>query len=290
MKLTAKSIFFILIGAASTFYSCQNLERPSLASYPKDANPAGGPLKFYAAFDGTTTNVLMNAVDSIRANFPSTNPMTAIDGISGKGLQGDGTVFVTYPSPNDFGNTASSFTISFWEKQNGIPKGDAAFLFTIPSGNNKWGDYGFSMFALFDWSEPGGVLWTPVTEAIVKFYIVDDKTKTDNWFVWDGSTRVPGVQDNKWHHMAFVYDASMSTMTLYVDGVANVNVLKWGSHGAINIDNTKVQALNIGGNKSAKPGKDLGWGQQWPGGLDQFRMYATALSASEVQALFAGKK
>lgn len=266
----------------ASLWSCQDLSRPALGNYPKDANPPGGPLKFYAAFDGSTTNVLMNAVDSIRANFPSDNPMTSIEGISGKAIQGDGTTYVTYASPNDFGGTASNFTIAFWEKRDGIPNGNASFVFTVPSSNGQWGDYGFSMFLLFDWGS-----WTPATSATVKFYMVDDKTKSDTWLTWEGANKVPNLQDNNWHHMAFVYDAAASALTLYVDGVANSNVPVWGSHGGISIDASKIQALNIGGNKNIP---DMGWGMNWQGGLDQFRMYSKALSAAEVQYLFANKK
>ena len=43
------------------------MDRPVLGNYVKDANPPGGPLKFYTAFDGVD-------VDSIRANFAIDNP------------------------------------------------------------------------------------------------------------------------------------------------------------------------------------------------------------------------
>ena len=49
--------------------SCQKLARPALGNYPKDTNPPGGPLKFYAALEGS-------AVDSIRANFGIDNGVT----------------------------------------------------------------------------------------------------------------------------------------------------------------------------------------------------------------------
>jgi len=285
MKKTIKYFSALLVGSTLLFFSCQKEERPPLADYPKDVNAPGGPLKFFAAFDGTSTNVLLNAVDSIRANFPATNPMTSIDGISGKAIQGDAANFLTYPSPNDFGSTASSFTISFWEKQDGTPAGNAAFLFTIPSGNKWWGSYGFSMFLLFDQS-------TPADSAILKLYMVDDKDPaniSDAWLTWEGHNKVYKVQDNTWHHLVFVYDATTSNLTLYVDGVANSHVPQWTGHGGLKIDNSNVQALNIGGNKSA-PGDLGGWGQQWPGGIDQFRLYSTALSATDVQALYTGKK
>ena len=49
------------------------MEHPPLGDYPKDANPPGGPLKFYAAMDGTN-------VDSIRANYGTVNNVTYVDG------------------------------------------------------------------------------------------------------------------------------------------------------------------------------------------------------------------
>lgn len=271
-----------ILVAALLFAGCKKQDRPVLGDFPKDANPPGGPLKFYAAFDGTSSNPLMNAVDSIRANFPSDNPLTSIAGVSGKAIQGDPNKFVKYAGVNDFPSTVSSFSISFWEKRNGIPNGNAAFVFTIPSGNKQWGDYGFSMFLLFDWGS-----WTPASSATIKFYMVDDKCKCDNWFTWEGNNKVPNVQDNNWHHLVLTYDASTSKLTLYVDGVANPNVPNWGTHGAENIDAGKVQGLNIGGNTNIK---DMGWGMNWDGGLDQFRFYNKVLSASEVQSLYNNKQ
>lgn len=277
IKAVALFMTILIVGSA-----CKKLSRPALGDYPQDSNPPGGPLKFYAAFDGTTTSTQMNAVDSIRANFPSDNPLTSITGISGKGVQGDGTKFIKYSGINDFPANAKSFTISFWEKRNGIPNGNASFVFTIPSANKQWGSYGFSMFLLFDWGT-----WTPTSSAIVKFYMVDDNCKCDTWLTWEGGNKVPNVQDNNWHHMAFVYDATTSKLTLYVDGVANPNVPQWGTHGAENIDPGKVQGLDIGGNRNIK---DMGWGQHWDGGLDQFRFYGKALTATEVAALYSGKE
>jgi hypothetical protein len=284
---------FPLLALCILVVSCQKMTKPSMGDYPKDANPPGGPLKFYVAFDGTTSNALMNAVDSIRANFPSDNPLPSIDGITGKALQGDGTKFVKYAGANDFSSHDSSFTISLWEKRNGIPNGNASFPFTLTSANKQWGDYGFSMFLLFDWGS-----WSPATKAKIKLYVVDDDCKCDNWFTWDSSKYVNGqdtvhtdfvanVQDNNWHHIVFVYDATASTMTLYVDGVANPNVLKWWQHGAIVTNSSQIQSLDIGGNELT--GK-MGWGMGWDGGLDQFRFYGVALSASEVQALYNSKQ
>ena len=263
--------------------SCQKMTRPALGTYPTDANPPGGPLKFYAAFDGTTSNPLMNAVDSVRANFPSDNPFTAITGISGKAVQGDGNKIIKYAGANDFASTASSFTIAFWQKRNGTPNGNAAFFCHLASSNGYWTG-GSAMFGLFDWG-------TVSDSAILKVDCVD-ANGNDNWFQWvnngpGNDQRVYKIQDNNWHHMAFVYDATSSTMTLYVDGKANAFTQKWGTHGGVNFDASKITGLDIGGMRNIP---NMGWGQSWDGALDQFRLYAKALSAAEVSALYTNKQ
>ena len=111
LKIIKSALIILVAGIA--FTACNKLDRPALGDYPKDANPPGGPLKFYVAFDGTTQNPLMNAVDSIRANFPSDNPLVSVDGVKGKGVKGSGTKAIKYPSANDF-KGSTSCTIAFW--------------------------------------------------------------------------------------------------------------------------------------------------------------------------------
>src|SRR5688572_29306564 len=100
-----------VVGLVLSMSSCQKMDRPALGEYTKDANPPGGPLKFYVAFDGTTPDPLMNAVDSIRATFPSENPLISVDGLVGKSIQGDIAKAIRYPGANDF-KDATSCTIS----------------------------------------------------------------------------------------------------------------------------------------------------------------------------------
>lgn len=280
MKHTKKyRHLFTLLALCIVAVSCQKMERPALGNYPKDANPPGGPLKFYAAFDGTSPNTLLDAVDSIRANFPSDNPLQSGPGISGKAIQGDGSDFIKYAGANDFTSSAGSFTIAFWEKRNGIPRNNSAFFFNFGSSNGNWANT--SMFGLFDWGSNND-------SCVLKVYCVDATLK-DNWFQWLGSTAVHGVMDNNWHHMAFVYDATTSVMTLYVDGNANPNTQAWPGHGPANMDAGKIAEFDIGGNANVP---NFGWGQMWETGnyLDQFRLYGTALSASDVKALYTNKQ
>jgi hypothetical protein len=271
------TLFVVMVTA------CQKMDRPALGNYAQDANAPGGPLKFYAAFDGSSTNPLMNGVDSIRANFPSDNPFASITGISGKGIQGDGVKIVKYAGANDFPSTASSFTVAFWEKRNGAPQGNASFFYHLASNNGYWTG-GSAMFGLFDWG-------TVNDSAILKLDCVD-ANGGDNWFQWvnngpGNDQRVYKIMDNNWHHIAFVYDASTSTMTLYVDGKANPYTQKWGTHGGVNLDATKVNGLDIGGCRNIPT---MGWGQSWDGGLDQFRLYSKALASADVASLYTNKQ
>lgn len=274
------SIVAAVATAAIVFSGCDKKERPGLGSYLQDANPASGPLKFYASFNGTSTDAQLGALDSIQFTKPITNNMTFADGINGsRGVAGDGSQFIKYGKPNNFANWAESFTVSFWEKRNGMPVGEAEFPFSISSTNGNWA--GTSMMLLFDHAGAGAT----DALAVIKMYLVD-RDMGEAWLTWEGGNKVSGVQDNQWHHLAFVYDATTSKITLYVDGVANGNQPTWGTHGRVLLDYGKISGFQIGG----RPKEDLGWGRSWTGNLDQFRMYASALTAAEVQALFANKQ
>jgi len=269
---------FVFAALATTIYSCQNMDNPQLGDYPKDENAPGGPLKFYAPFDGTTSNTLRNAVDQIRANFPTENPYNQIDGVEGKAVEGVNGKFINYAKPNDFGATAKSFTISFWEKHNGDTKNNTGtngpeFPFSLTSSNGHWS--GSTAMLLIEGTNAG---------AAVKFPVAD-KNMADTWFVWEGANSVPGLLDNQWHHCAFVYDAATSGLTFYKDGMV-ISTKYWTGHGDLNLDNEKITALRIGSGPGNNPSTDDWLSSNWKGGLDQFRMYNTVLSATEVNALF----
>ncbi len=279
-----KNKIFKIFGALSIsflMFSCQNLDRPELGDFPKDANPPGGPLKFYVAFDGTTSNSLMNAVDSIRAKFPSDNPLASIDGAKGKAAQGANYKYIKYSSANDFAKEAKSFSLSVWVKK-GELKTDHIFSMPAPSS--------------YHWSAASMFLLTEGTAAqpVVKFF-VKDKT-SEKWFEWTGANAVTGLYDNNWHHLAFVYDAGTSKMTLYKDGVAHTNVPEWTGHGNVVLEPTIITGLKIGAGPQEFTAKQISEGasdwlkNSWNGGIDQFRLYATALTAAEVNTLYTKKK
>jgi hypothetical protein len=272
------AILVLAIGA------CKKLDRPALGDYPKDANPPGGPLKFFVAFDGTTTDPLMNGVDSIRANFPSSNTAASVDGVSGKGYKGSETVFTQYASANDF-IKSSSFTISFWVKKTPQAAGKGTnFAFALNSKGYSWTN--LKMFLEFE--DAGNPSTTDSASA--KFYLLDQ------WFEFTGTKRMKNVLNGSWHHLAFTYNEATSVLTPYIDGAVPTNLpagfgnVTNGANARGKLDfGTDVTGLTVGG--AGTVAKDAnGWMGNFDGQLDQFRMYSTVLSAAQITALYTGKQ
>ena len=95
-------------------------------------------------------------------------------------------------------------------------------------------------------------------------------------YVWDGSgctLATPGFNDGKWHHVAFIVDASGGR--LFVDGALRASQPWIGTPGATGT----TQALSL----AQYPGTTAPY---LAGSLDDVRIYNRALSASEVSSLF----
>ncbi len=282
MKILNKILPVVLF--ISIITGCQKMDRPVLGDYPEDATPPGGPLKFYAAFDGTSSDPLMNAVDSIRANFPSNNPLASTEGISGKAVQGETGKYIKYARPNDWAQTAKGFTVSVWFTGNAQTKNNKGtngpeYFMTLKAVS----DYHWSNASFFFFLEGSN------SSCAVKLMAVD-ANKADKWFEWVGDEAPQGLLDNRWHHIAFVYNATTSMATLYLDGVAHPSGKTWAGHGDINIDDSKIADFRIGSGPNDDATGDDWLASTWKGKLDQFRLYGTALTAAEVTALFNSKR
>ena len=285
-QLTRLFTLALFFGTASVvLFSCQKMSRPKLGAYPQDSNPPGGPLKFFASFDGTTTNPLFNAVDSIRANFPQRNDLASIPGVSGRAVQGDVDKVVVYPSTNDL-TSSTSFSIAYWIKN--TPQARTEFIFSLVDG--KYGWHNSACYLLIENQT--------ATKATVKLGLMDQ------WLEFVGANEYQKpIFDGNWHHMAFVYDETTSKMKYYFDGAeytgngastwpASITDVRNGGSPRGAVDFSTVRQLVIGGwNKHASlAGPTDGWIGTFTGGIDQFRLYGKALTAAEVSALFTGRK
>lgn len=253
------------------FSACQKMDRPQLGEFTRDANPPGGPLKFYLAFDGTTPDPLMNAVDSVKATFPSENPLQSVDGVSKKGIQGDGTKAIKYPSANDF-NLSTSATISLWVNNTVNP--NTELYFSLASK-----DY---------WHESAAFLLVEHATAdscTFKFAL------QDKWIEFNNKSFKRPLLNGQWHHLAFTYDEATSLLKIYFDGL---QVPTPGNSGNLGLGPLNLRnATNLvvsGWNKHAGlTGPQDGWISAFTGKMDQFRLYGKALTETEVLALYNSK-
>jgi hypothetical protein len=259
---------------------------PALGNYPKDANPVGGPLKFYAAFEKITA-------DSIRATYATTDSViTYVAGVNGQAVQfnpvlgstGADSVFsfLIYPNANDFASTATSFTFSFWlniplSKKDNI---NADGIFSLSSTVNFWGN----ITAYADHTTGGAS-----DSMDLKFHFMNGSN--DNWDFagYTGAARWPHMYDGNWHNVVFSYDATAKTATLYRDGVqfdqkTNESIAFDGNASNLIVAGFE-QGANIQGDYAGNT-----WMNGFPGAIDQLRFYAEALSASDVAAIYANKQ
>lgn len=260
--------------------SCQKQDRPELGDFIEDSNPPNGPLNFYAAFDGNTADPRMNAVDSIRANFPSDNPLTIGEGISGNGIQGAPDKAISYTSANTFKN-ATSFTISFWMKR--AVNSNTEFIFSLKDDAYSGWHYS-GIFMMMEHAT--------ATDATVKIGIMDQ------WLEFAGANKLQRpIFDGNWHHWAMTYDETTSKMTYYFDGVkidapASVtDVLKNGNpRGPLDLSGATNLVIGGWNRHAGLSGPTDGWISSFQGNLDQFRLYSTVLSAAEIKALYDNKQ
>lgn len=261
----------IILTMSVVIFSCQKMKRPALGDYPKDANPPGGPLKFYTAFDGTTTDKLMNAVDSVRATFPSDNPLASVTGISGKAIQGNGTKAIKYPSANDF-KGVTSCTISMWV--NNTVNTNTELYFSLVD-KDYW--HASSAFLLVENAA--------VDKCTFKFALMD------HWVEYTNQSFNKPLFNGQWHHLAFTYDEVTSKLRVYFDGTEVPTPGNSGNFGIGKLNLKNASNLVLGGwNKHANiDGPTDSWISGFTGKMDQFRLYGKALSATEILALYNSK-
>ena len=234
---------------------------------------------FFVSFDSTAAtdsklNYRFKDSISLYPSFFPDNSLTYETGVAGTAYKGNPDKSLVYVNANDFPKS-TSFTVAFWEKHDGVPENDAQFAMSIPSAQGHWSNS--AMLLIFDHNKAGATK----DSAIIKL-MVSEIGNGDHWFELTGANRMPNIYDNQWHHLAFAYDETTSTMSFYRDGQL-WNTQTWAGHGPIKMDATKVTGFNLAG-------KTTDWGKAFNGSLDQFRLYNKALSAAEVQQLFTSKQ
>lgn len=285
-KRFIKNVAFVFTLCVA-LYSCQKLSRPALPSdYPKDnVTLPGGSLRFYVSFDSTSEaakQLNIRFADSI-STYPCFFPdpsTTYVTGVTGTAYQGSTGTYLHYLNANDFGS-ATSFTISFWlnimlsQKDHNNADG----ILDVSSTTNFWSNV--CIFADHESSTADSMQ--------LKFVFANGGGNNWDFAGYTGASRWPNMYDGNWHHVAFVYDATSSTATLYRDGVQ----FDKKTNETIKFDGNASQ-LVVGGFQEAvnivDTYADNSWMSGFPGAIDQIRLYNAALSPSDIQSLYNNKQ
>lgn len=285
-----KNISFKLLAAITSVIaisSCQKMSRPDLPSnYPTDQSVTPTTeLRFYLSFDSTTADdkqINVRFKDSI-SGYPSYFPPSSVSygpGVRGTAYQGNLGGFLHYINANDFGKS-TNFTIAFWIKATLAQKdhNNADGVLALSSTGNFWSNA--VIYADHESSTSDSMQ--------LKFHFANGSG--DNWDFagYTGTARWPKMYDGQWHHVAFSYDATAKTATLYRDGVQ----FDKKTNETIAFDG-KASQLVVGGFQEAVNIVDTyannSWMSGWPGMLDNIRLYNKALSAAEVSSLYTNKQ
>lgn len=272
--------------------SCQKMERPELKELILDPDPpAYTDLKSFWAFEN---NLDDQGENDLTAESSNTSFVT---GITGQALQigADGYMLlkavddsVVYDNgyigrPADTLSALGSFTLSFWMNGVGPVIDGAQGVFSISNSAEFWGN-----LDIFLENYDGG------SEGFFKIHMFNAGVSSGNGEEWS-EVKVPNSL-NKWTHIALVYDAATSKLSLYSDGEATGladKVLGGGNYGKIKFANFNGMVL---GTHQFQTTPSLtnhgpeGWAKSFNGALDQFRIYNRALSSAEVENLFTTKE
>ncbi|OKJ78737.1 laminin [Streptomyces sp. CB02460] len=224
----------------------------------------GSPARTTFSMDDTVdengtvdTTVLKGRAGVLPAVFKS-GVTPGVSGVSGKAAQFDGTANGYARVGQTTGphvNTQRSFTVSAWAKLDSIPS--QAAIIAAQAGHERPGFELYYSSTLKRWAfnqYESDTVGASVIRALQP----------------EGSI----VNADEWTHLVGVHDTVADTLTLYVNGAfAGSTVL----HGAFNAD----QSLFIGaGSYSGSVGNNF------PGTIDDVRLYDRPVSAEEVQQLF----
>ncbi len=210
--------------------------------------PSGDPIGYWKLDDGSGTT----ALDASGNGHTGTllNGPTWIPGVVSGALSFDG-LNDSVDVPHDAALDAYPLTVAAWVKTSATGLGGIVNKYYPSSWN------GYQIFTT------GGNLCA--------WYFRDASNA-----IWDGTTctlMTSGFNDNRWHHVAFVVDASGGS--LYVDGVVKAARAWTGTPGPT----TTTLDLSLG----QYPGAVQPF---FPGALDDVRLYNRALSADEVLGLY----
>ncbi|MBW8041405.1 MAG: tetratricopeptide repeat protein [Planctomycetes bacterium] len=235
------SCFFLSVAAGQCFADA-SAETVSAAA----PNPSG--LVAHYEFDGDAADI---SGFQPQANGTLIGNPTYGSGVYGKAIDLDGDGDYVDCGNESFFDINDLITITAWIKVNEFDKKHQAI---ITKGDNSWrlARVGDSNSVEFACNGTATTRWTGEGEV--------------PWAVL-GTT---SVNDDKWHHIAGVFDGTQ--LYLYIDGVLEA------AKSATNSINISKHKVYIGANAQVP-------GREWNGSIDDVRIYNYALSQAEIVSI-----
>lgn len=260
--------------------SCfQDMDHPDFDYPPSSDVVPETPLKMYIPFDGEDIRDKGECGFIVSDNGKS---KFTPEGVAGMAYQGSEEAYILAKTPSllsDVIPNIGSCSVAFWMKSVKNPM--AQGIFSIPNTTKFWGN--FDIYLENNNSQ---------TQAFFKMHILNQTSKENDerWV----EAKIDDVFGDDWVHMTFVYDGDSSTVTVFRNGDS---VFTKVLDGCGKLKFTDVSpTLAIGTFQfSTTPSLTTGagsqtWAQNFPGQLDQFRLYDKALTETEVKSLYTGKE
>jgi hypothetical protein len=218
-------------------------------------------------------------IDSVSSVAATNSGTTFTGGFIGKGLdlKVDNSSYIQF-TPSTAIKNLQSFTISFWVKptfvdsnSDGGIDGILGFV-NVANPGDFWG--------YLDWFVENG---SNPSSSTIKIHFKGGAS--DTWIVKSGVSGLFG----SWSNHTLTYDATTSKVTYYMNGSVLVPAATVPWTGAV--DWTGIGPFVLGcvqfqTNPSlGTAGGTQGWASWLTGNMDELRIYSTALTANEVNAL-----
>jgi len=211
---------------------------------------ADNPLVYYGfdeAAGPTATDLSVNGRNGTYGNTYTLNQASAYTGLGTGVLFNGGNVAV--PA---LGGVYSSLTLEYWIKPTDLGGGGFRTLYNRDGWNTGWVHNHL-------WAGGAGGASKPMEFSLA------GANPTDQF-------PTGAIQLNTWQHVALVYDASAKTIMQYLNGVAQNPVT------------TYTTALSADLSGTGHIGQWDGSSRPYLGSMDEFAVYGTALTATQISA------
>lgn len=278
----------VLGAAACSKYNPNHLSSVSpsqfgskIEGFDSSEQVASQNLVAYWSFDGTEKESISGIIPA-----QNVNDSYITKGVRGQALQlNSGYLYYTQQIPN-LGASLHSFTVLAWVQvlNNGSTP---TCIWQLARPGNLWGNINFIL-------ETGQHPASDDTDLVVHPDYFDGQNTQDNLNAnWNPDApklyyTSPTIGPNIWTQVGVTFDSASVTIQVWANG-KQIGTLAYQQRGTAVYDPTVPDEVIIGGWYNDIPGKVVTtdtWTVPMVGGIDEIRVYNTALGTADIKALY----